>query len=205
MSSRTTRTLGRAAAATATLALLAAGTVTAHADAYRHRDATGDVTVTSDTAAQGTRTRVDPGQRNPDLTNLTIQHTRYKVTVATAARAYGGIDDNWHARIVTSKGDRFDLTRSVSTGAEDPSKPFIGVTRNGYRVSCDGIVVSRTSSGVIAQVPTRCLGRPWKVRAGVVAQVYYRESGEGDQSGRDDVLRDRAASTTPALSPWVLL
>jgi len=181
---------------------LAAGTATAaRADAYRHRDPTGDVLVSTAGSSSPVRT-LDHSQRRPDIQKLTVLHTRWTVSVATTLRGLDGIDDTWTATVVTSKGDRFRFGRAVSTGASNPSMTFVFASRNGYHFTCDGITTSRTSSGVIAKVPTRCLGNPWKVRVGDQADTTYNEI--DDVNGYDDALRAGAfTDSKPALSPWI--
>lgn len=189
------------AGAAALVALaLAAGTATAaHADSFRHQDATGDVVVTT-TSSPGASGVESWG--TPDLQNLTVLHSRWTLSVATAVRGLGG-NDNWTATIVTSKGDRFQVTRAELLGVPPTSTVSVRVFRNGHSFSCDGLAVSRTSSGVITKVPTRCLGNPWKVRVGVMTHAVYGDDAV-ERRGHDDVLRNGAFTYyRPALSPWI--
>lgn len=196
-----TRSISRAAFALATVASMTLGTATvARADSFRHHDAVGDVVVTIP-GSPGT-SYVDPELRTPDLQNLTVLHSRWTVSVATALR---GLESNgtstWVATIVTSRGDRFDVNR----GAAGWPGSMTGVTilRNGTHVTCDGLYVHRTSAGVIAKVPTRCLGTPWKVRVGVLANARYGSPKQAP-GGHDDVLRTGIFTYhQPALSPWI--
>lgn len=198
----TSRNMVRAAFALAGILSLAVGTTTvAQADSFRHHDATGDVIVTRHPGG-GTTHTVEPNQRRPDFENLTVLHTRWIASIATSLRGFDGIDDNWSATILASNGDRFVVYRAVSTGSGDGFTPFFGLTRNGYRLKCEGLYVSRTSSGVIAKVPSRCLGDPWKVRVGVLADTVYDEY--NDIYGDDDVLRNGGfTDRKPALGPWI--
>jgi len=198
MASRTTsRSVLAAIAGLVALALVAGTATAAHADAFRHDDATGDVIVTVP-GSPGT-SHVDPSQTTPDLQNLTVLHGRWIVSVATALRGLeGNGTSTWVATIVTSKGDRFDVYRGARYF--DPS---VRMKRNGTLFTCDGLYVHRTSVGVIAKVPTRCLGTPWKVRVGVLARTDYGSEKRPPQ-GHDDVLRNGVVSYgNPALSSWI--
>jgi hypothetical protein len=193
------RALRAALTASASLALLVGTAGPSHAGAFRHRDATGDVLVRT-TDERGPHYSHDSRRLLPDIQQFTVLHSRWTVSVATALRGLDAIDDRWGATVVTSKGDRFDIYRAESSAE---IAPFFGATRNGYRFKCDGIKVLRTSSGVIAKIPTRCLGNPWKARVGVQASSTYGECCP-EIDGFDDALRAGAyADGHPALSSWI--
>jgi len=197
----TIRSLLAAAAGLVALALVAGTATAAQGDAFRHTEATGEVYVTlTDTPDLSF---VATSETAPDFQNLTVLHSRWTLSVATALRGLEGAFNKWAATIVTSKGDRFDVIRLG--GAKYPrSTASYQIVRNGYRFTCDGLIVSRTPSGVIAKVQTRCLGNPWKVRVGVLARTDYKGGSESHWVGHDDVLRDGAVSFyKPALSPWI--
>ena len=196
----TSRSAARAVLSGCAALALAAGTATsAHADSFRHRDPTGDVSITS-VSESGTKAYLDSRRPKPDILQYTVVHGRWTVSVATALRGLDAIDDDWSATIVTSRGDRFEVYRADSSAE---IKTFFGATRNGYHFTCDGITVNRTSSGVIAKVPTRCLGNPWKVRVGVQASSTYAECCP-EVTGFDDALRDGAyTDRKPALTSWI--
>ncbi|RNL79345.1 hypothetical protein [Nocardioides marmorisolisilvae] len=200
MTSRST--LRAVLAAVASLTLLAGTASAAHADAFRHRDPTGDVLI-STADENGPHYSHDSRRRLPDIQQFTVLHTRWTVSVATALRGLDAIDDAWSATVVTSKGDRFQVGRNVSTGSLDGFTPFVTASRNGYHFKCDGITATRTRSGVIAKIPTRCLGNPWKVRVGVQASSTYAECCP-EVTGLDDALLNGAyTDRKPALSPWI--
>jgi hypothetical protein len=104
---------------------------------------------------------------------------------------------------VTSKGERFDVSR-FGSGEYPRTVASYHIIHNGHGITCDGLVVSRTGSGVIAKVPTRCLDTPWKVRVGVLAHAEYNDGAEPHWSGDDDVLRVGAfTNRKAALSSWI--
>jgi len=85
------------------------------------------------------------------------------------------------------------------------NKPYYNLFRSddpfAHAFPCDGLRVSRTSSGMIAKVPTRCLGNPWKVRVGVNALTGYRAS---QGSGMDDAMRNGTVTqNAPTMTPWI--
>lgn len=205
MTSRKNRPLRLIALGLAGAAVVAASATAAQADTLRHRDATGDVVVTAASSSGATSTRVDSAQRNPDFTSLTVGYDADRLSISAGMRDFGGIDDSWSAVVITSKGDRFDFRRSTSTGSET-GLPEVSVKRNGYRLSCEGIVVSRTSAGVIVRAPSSCLGDPYRVRVGAKAEVFYREDGPGDQTGADDAFRVKGGddSRPVTLGSWVV-
>ena len=191
----TSRNLRCAVLALVTGLSLAAGTTAAHADAFRHRDATGDVRVTR--GATDTTGAVESTWRPADIQQFTVLHGRWALSIATTLRDLRGFEDRWQARIVTSKGDTFYVNRLHLEGYPGP---FSTVARDGKHFECDGIYVSRTTSGVIAKVPTRCLGNPWKVRVGVYAESTLSDA---DDTGHDDALLTGRYADRPALSPWI--
>jgi len=183
---------------------LAAGTATAaHADSFRHQDATGDVVVT--TSGSPDETHVDPMLALPDFYNLTVLHSRWTVSVATVLHSVDGYRSTWTATIVTSKGERFQVIYGRSN-AGPSALVYLSLVHNGFHRKCDGLHVARTtpsstSKGVIAKVPTRCIDNPWKVRVGVQDHTVY---GDDQARGHDDVLRNGAFTYyRPALSPWI--
>jgi len=197
----TSRTVLAGAAGIFSLALVAGTTTAAYADSFRHTDATGDVVGTLTGAPD--LTQVFPSQKVPDLQNLTVEHSRWTVSVATALRGLEGAFTRWTATIVTSTGERFDVNR-FGSGEYPRMTVSYNIAHNGYGIKCDGLIVSRTSSGVIAKVPTRCLGNPWKVRVGVLAHAERSDGAEPHWSDHDDVLRNGAFTyRKPALSPWI--
>jgi len=202
MTSRiTSRFVLSGAAGLVALALVASSATVAHADAFRHTDATGDVVVTH-TGSPGT-SEVKPNLALPDFENLTVLHSRWTLSVATALRELEGGFTTWTSTIVTSKGDRFDVIR---LGIAEYPKVIASyrIVRNGYRFTCNGLYVGRTPSGIIAKVPTRCLGNPWKVRVGVLAHADYGDGAEPHSTGHDDVLRNGIFTyRNPALSSWI--
>lgn len=191
------------AAAVITLALTAAASPAAHADAFRHRDALRDVVVQrTDNETGATSSEVDSRRTSPDLEQLTALHSRYVLSIATTIRALNEEDNAWISTVVTSTGDTFDLQRAI--GADIGTTPKVLLSRNGERVyDCDGLHVSRTSSGVIAKIPTRCLGRPWKVRVGV-QMIAADKRDRLELQDQDDVLRNGAFDfKRPSLSAWI--
>ncbi|RNL80068.1 hypothetical protein [Nocardioides marmorisolisilvae] len=202
----TSRTISRAAVALAAAISFTVGTAAmSQADSFRHQDATGDVVVTT-TGSPGD-THVDPDLALPDFQKLTVQHSRWNVRVATVLRSVDGYGSTWTATIVTSQGERFQVTYGRSE-AGPQALVHVSLVHNGYHSTCDGLHVSRTtptatSKGVIADVPTRCLGNPWKVRVGVQAHTVYSDDAV-EHRGHDDVLRTGAFTYyKPALSPWI--
>ena len=194
----TARIFSRAALALAAVLSLAAGTSSgAYADSFRHRDATGDVRfIPSGSTVSGSY--INPQKRDPDIEHYTVLHSRWKVTVATTIREVNPYANGWRAFIETSKGDHLIVSRSND---EFTGKPELGLVRNDGPFTCRGIYVSRTSSGIIAKVPTRCLGNPWKVRVGVLVLSEYGCCGG---SGYDDPLRNGAITENePRMSPWI--
>lgn len=185
-------------------ALLVGAAAASSADTLVHRDPAHDVVVTSYDRASGFQRRIDAGQRDPDLTLVRVEKSARQLAITTNLLEFTGVDSRWSAVVVTSKGDRFDFQRSVSTGAETPG-PAIVVLRNGHRFSCDGLLVTRTRAGMIVRAPSACLADAWRVRVGVKVSATYREDGVGDQYGDDDAFRvgggdDRRPVT---LSSWV--
>lgn len=196
--------LRRAAGLGAAALVLTAGLApAAHAGTYRHADATGDVRVSSQNVGggsvsdEGTQSGVIEG----DITTLTVQHTRDGVKVATGLRAVPPLAHSWQARIVTSRGTNvYDLRRIVRD-----SGTTVELRRNGRLVSCDGIRVVPTSSGIFGFVPRACLGTPYKVRAGVVVNALLADDSSDDTytRGRDDALRvGNATIGRPTLGSW---
>ncbi|GAB3598812.1 hypothetical protein GCM10027446_30000 [Angustibacter peucedani] len=194
----------RAAVATAAGFLLATGSATAaRADAFRHRDLTGDgVFITEDTSGATSRA-VDPTRRRADIEHFTVLHERWVVSAATTVRSMSGPESDWIATIVTSKGDRLRVVYRVSDRMRVPCETFLEVRLNGRRTTCRGLHATRTPSGIIAKVPTRCLGTPWKVRVGVSATGIYQTYDPKTYS-EDEALRSAAVDLDePRLSPWI--
>lgn len=188
----------------------------AHAETFRHQDATGDVDVVDvrySGGGTGSRTTsVDPAERLGDIQRFTVQHTRWSLSIATTLRAWDDENENgWSASVVTSAGERYEVSRVNPELAREPVRVRLERVREGGEgtapVSCDGLRVSRTPDGVVAKVPTRCLRTPWKVRVGVLAANGYevRPDQERYRGVADDALRDGGARTdrTPRLSPWI--
>lgn len=187
-------------------ALLVSLVPAAQAATYRHTDATGDVRVSEENVGAGTVSDrgAQPGVLEGDITSLTVQHTSTAVKVATALRGTPPLSSSWQARIVTSRGTNiYDLRRIVrDTGTT------VELRRNGRVVSCDGIRVVPTSSGIVGSVPRTCLGTPYKVRAGVVVNALLAADKQGTNRvytrGRDDALRVGDATIgSPTLGSWV--
>lgn len=201
----TRRISGSALAFAAGLALVAGSATAADAEGFRHQDATGDVVV-STTGSPGS-SHVEPLLALPDFQSLTVLHSRWTLSVATVLRAVDGYHATWTATIATSSGERFQVLYGRSD-AGPSALVDVALIHNGYHRTCDGLHVSRTtpgagSKGVIAKVPTRCLGNPWKVRVGVQAQTVYGDDAT-EHRGHDDVLRNGTFTYyQPALSPWV--
>lgn len=199
---RARRTRGVAAVVIA-LALIAAASPAAQADAFRRGDASRDVVVQRTNNETGaTSSEVDARRTSPDLERLTVLHSGSVLSIATTVRALNEADNGWIGTVVTSKGDTFVLQRAI--GADIGTTPKVILARNGERVSdCDGLHVSRTSSGIIAKIPARCLDRPWKVRVGV-QMIAADTRNRLELQDQDDVLRNGAFDLKrPALSAWI--
>lgn len=180
---------------TAGLSVALGTAAAAHAGAFRHRDATGDVLVTYQ--AHGIE-RIESRRLDPDVEQFTVTHNRWAVTVATTLRAFKTENNGWRAYLLTSKGERYQVSRGLNDAGTKVTYYFFGP---GGPVKCAGVYASRTASGIIAKVPTRCLGSPWKVRVGVQASAEYVRA---QSSGVDDAMRDRGFSYSAiGMSPWV--
>lgn len=182
--------------------VVAATAPAAEADTFLHRDASGDVVVQMTDNESGEQTYyAGPRRTAPDLVQLTVVHERSSLSIATTVRALNEAANNWFVSIVTSKGDEFTLQRSI--GPDIGTTPVVLLTRNDERFECRGLHVSRTSSGIIAKVPTRCLGTPWKVRVGVQA-ISLDEKRPFELQAQDDVLRvGKVDYGRPSMSAWI--
>lgn len=185
---------------TALVSLLVAGLLVAapaaNADTWRHTDAARDVIVDPYDDSRPPVPRVGRG----DLTRITARHDAEALQVATSVTNYCG--SFWELRVTTSRGDRFVLSRGVAS-SEGCFTSAVRVFRNGYRFRCDGTSVQRTEAGIVARVPSSCLGSPYRVRIGV--QLTTEDDYESGAQTYDDVLRTgRYTDDVPKLSPWIV-
>lgn len=185
------RTLGLGATVLALTATLAPA---AHAGSSRHADASGDVRVVQYYSDQTYRDRgADASARAGDITALTVRYAPDEVRVATAMRAQ---PDVWAARIRTSRGSLvYDLRyRDGRTMLQ----------RNHRYVTCAGARVTPTPRGLVGVVPSRCLGRPARIRVGVLTLTEGHRSGPS-RFVSDDALTSGVAFTRPAptLGSWI--
>ncbi|MFB9312834.1 DUF4124 domain-containing protein [Nocardioides plantarum] len=183
--------------------LLVSSVPAAHAQTWRHTDATGDVVAQDQTDDGVAEPRVVRGVKQADVVRLTVQHGADVLQVATTLRAFGGPDNSWDLRVVTSHGDTYDFQRCEysSDGTKSTSS-----RRNGYRYQCDGLRISRTSAGIVARVPVACLDIPYRLRVGVQARVIYPLVADPrDRIAQDDALRTgKVTARKPRLSPWIV-
>jgi hypothetical protein len=175
----------------------------ATASTWRHSDPAGDVLVTRYDGREQSEPRVSRSFEQGDLVKATVKYTGSLLQVATTLREFDLPDYRWSLTVLTSRGDRFVITRAGDSG----DGPFPNdITRNGYEFECDGMTVNPTSSGVVARVPRVCLGTPYRVRVGVqteVDQVIDSEFNVG-RTGADDLLRNgKVTRLRPAYSPWI--
>ena len=175
----------------------------ATASTWSHSDPGKDVLVTRYDGREQAEPDVSTSFKQGDLMKATVQHTGSLLQVATTLRAFDLPDYQWRLTVVTSRGDRFVITRSGDSG--DGPLPNT-ITRNGYDFECEGMRVNPTSSGVLARVPRACLGTPYRVRVGVQTEVNQeidREFNVG-RLGADDLLRaGKMTRHRPVFSPWI--
>ncbi|MFB9312838.1 hypothetical protein [Nocardioides plantarum] len=184
-------------AATLTAGLLISAAPSAHAETWRHTDATGDVRVAE--LEEGTPdplpSAVDRHERRGDITRVTATYTRDSLRVATSLRAFDNADNRIQVRIFTSHSSTFDLVH-VRRGAQVTT----AFTRSYRAQECEGLRVTPTASGVVATVPRSCLVGAYRVRVGVLTNTYDRSYERGT---RDDALRTGVTSATPRLGSWI--
>jgi hypothetical protein len=185
----------------AALGLSMAAVPPAQADNWRHTDAAGDTLVVTQFGPE--TPAVDPSVTQADITTMTVQHSRWSLKVATTIREFDAPDSWWSLQVVTSRGDHFDLGRGASS-SEGVVDTFI--TRNGDDYGCEGMSIHRTPAGVVAKVPRRCLGTPYKVRVGVQTEAEYKDTPTSwRRTAQDDALRTaRFEFAAPRLGPWVV-
>lgn len=180
------------------LVMVGAVAPTARAATFRHTDATGDVRLS--TSADG-QTYRDAGVvrsvRRGDLTGLTVQHTLEVVRVSSGLRAPA---QQWLARIVTSTGNTYDVVR-----ATDGTNAVVSFRRNGKAATCEGLSVVPTRSGIVATVPRRCVGTPYRIKVGVQAGGELDRTAGRTRFGTDDALLvGTGRAFRPRLSGWIV-
>lgn len=187
--------------ALAVLAPVLATVVTAtgaHADSYRHSDPAGDgrVTLVGEEGQPGTDLGTSPGVKHADITTMTLRHQAYRLDIAVSIRAR---PEYWDAAIVTSKGERFSVVRSTADGSV-----FTDLKKGSRSLSCDGLRISTTPSGMLASIPRRCLGTPWRVRVSSFAEWTGPDGKGGLVNVRDEAMRVGSTDVPrPTYSPWV--
>lgn len=175
----------------------------ASASMWRHSDQVGDVVVTPYDGREQLEPRASSSFEQGDLRASTVTYSLTELQVATSLRKFDLPDYEWNLTVITSRGDRFVITRSGDSG--DGQLPH-EITRNGYDIECDGLKINPTFSGVVALVPRSCLDRAYRVRVGVQTKVDQEIDPEHHvgRVGADDLLRDGAVTSgRPAYSPWV--
>jgi hypothetical protein len=194
-------------AASLTTGLLLAAVPAAHAETWRHVDRAGDAVVT-DYHVDGTDTgpTVVGSEKVGDITAETVTFTRDRLQVSMGVRSMAANDAAAALKIVTSRGDTYTVGYLANDNTVDG--PKFSVSRNGYRYSCEGISVDRTSAGLLFRVPRSCLDTPYRIRVGLQTRMYFAPWNDPDvdeREVRDDAYRTgKVDPKASRLSPWIV-
>lgn len=172
----------------------------ARADTAWHVDPTGDVQKSS-----SSQTTVSPTGWT-DIVGVSVDHRADVLRIGSSIRGYRGLQGSWAVTLVTSTGDRYVVHTTLDTppGQEDEvrfqraPRHTAGSSRSAQ--GCEGLRLRRSDRGNSIDVPTTCLGNPWRVRIGI--RTYARGPyGEASvRSYRDDAFSD-GRTTFPSGSP----
>ena len=194
----TLRSLSALLVAALAAVLVLAAAPGAHAQTWRHTDASRDVVVQPYDETQPLSVEVD--RRRGDLTRVTARYDADALQVASAMPDFCG--NYWELRVATSRGDTFVVSRGISE-SEGCFESYVRVRRNSYRFTCEGVTAQRTASGIVARVPRTCLGSPYRVRVGL--QLFTGMDVERGYGTSDDALRTgKVTRRQPRLSPWIV-
>lgn len=170
----------------------------AYAQTWTHTDAARDVLVDRYDESMPPLP-IAPGRG--DLTKLSVRYDADVLQVASTIRAeHCGY--YWELRVATSRGDTFVFSRGAAS-SDGCVEPAVRARRNSYAFTCQGLVVSTNSVGIVARIPRSCLGSAYRVRVGV--QLSTHDDFERGSRTEDDAYRTgKVTWREPRLSPWVV-
>jgi hypothetical protein len=197
----TSRRRTRAATLLTALTLIATPVVatgSAHAASWSHKDARGDVMRVS--LAEVGEVEKDPSDKATDITRISVNHSRGKVTVTLKVRDVQGGDTVLTSRIVTPDGD-YLVNLMRSPGMRMFSISNLAVDEDEFSVKCRGKKATFDSrrDRIRVAIPRTCLQSPAWVRAGAVL-VRGDLMGEGDNLTTDDALRRGSKRSVNAIN-----
>ncbi|WP_170981586.1 hypothetical protein [Nocardioides dongxiaopingii] len=167
-------------------AVLASAPTSAHAETWKHRDATGDVVVfdfEDEADEDGTPA---PANRTADIRSVSVRHAARAVRAVVRVR-----DLRRHDQVATvylrGPGDRFGGVQLTRVAGRTHVDSFVEV--EGTESRCTGARghLRPGADRFVVVVPTDCLGRPAWVR---VAVSYGVVAPDGLGVALDDGLRD---------------